>query len=151
MACLAAALALVVSLTLAGCSDDAGEPVGERPSPEARQETIRDETSSTTSPGVEVADIRWACGSGDGAAVSFEASAAEVTVLIAEVKVGGESVGRRGFEVNDLPATYVLDLALTDAQYELGDGQFQIFGFDREPIVTQQIALRFPPGSGGCG
>lgn len=98
-----------------------------------------------------MADIQWACGSGDGPAVSFEASAVEVTVLIAEVKVDGESVGRRGFEAKDLPATYVLDLSLTGAQYELGEGEFQIFGFDREPIVTEQIALRFPPGSGGCG
>lgn len=148
---LAAAVALAASLVLTGCSDDSGEPRGERRSPDVEQETTRDETTSTTSPGVEVDDIRWACGSGDGPAVSFDASAVEVTVLIAEVKVDGESVGRRGFEVKDLPATYVLDLSLTDAQYELGEGEFQIFGFDREPIVTEPIALRFPPGSGGCG
>jgi hypothetical protein len=123
------------------CSSD-GEP------PQRADVTSSSEaaTSASTAADVVLDDVRYVCGPSDALVIRFRLSASTALSGAAHLLVLGEVYGTADVEVGTTPADYFMDINLSQAAFDEGQGEVRITSDSGQVVAIEPVTLRLPAG-----
>jgi hypothetical protein len=101
-------------------------------------------------PDVVLDDVRYDCGPTDATVIHFEASAATPLSGRADLVVLEETFGSIDVDLGPTPSVYLMDIRLSQAAYDAGDGHVRVTSDDGGIVANEPVVLRLEPGI-GCG